>query len=234
MATVQPDTRVIPAPARALLCVLMKIEELHLRVVSQPAVELLFSIRAAVQIETFTGRKPGHGRRTAASCVMLGRALGLPSEELHDLTLAGLLHDVGLLMFDPEFLAHPDACDADGYADVQSHPRLSAELLSRFMYLAAAARAIAHHHERWDGNGYPFGLRKQFIPLESRILAIAAAHDAAQVASDTDTQLSRRLSLRIIQSLAGSRFDPALVEIFAFAVEAEEITCSNEYFLMHY
>lgn len=216
----QPTRTLIPAPVRSVLAFLKKIDELQLPPASQREMEALLSDQASVLLESFTRHNPGHGRRTAAYGVLLGRALGLSREELHDLTLAGLLHDVGLLMLDPEFLARPESWDSEDYARVQSHPRVGAELLNGFAFLTSAAHVIAHHHERWDGNGYPFGLRGGFIPLGARILAITDAYDAIQVPPETHPQLRQQIALRILKVCAGSQFDPTLVDIFVSAVQA--------------
>lgn len=214
MTLQQPDTTHFPAPVRSVLGFLKKIDELQLPPASQHEIEQMLALQAGALMESFTRHNPGHGRRTADACLLLGRALGLPPDELHDLSLAGLLHDVGLLMLDPELLARPDTWDAEDYALVQSHPRVGAELLSRFAFLASAAHMIAHHHERWDGSGYPFGFRGSFIPLGARVLAIADAFDSIQVPVETNPRIRRHIALRILKIGAGSQFDPELVEIF--------------------
>jgi HD-GYP domain-containing protein (c-di-GMP phosphodiesterase class II) len=144
----------------------------------------------------------------------------MSDEEIHDLRLAGLLHDIGLLCMDEKLLARPDLWDAAAYAHVQSHPRVGAELLRPFAFLSSAALAIAHHHERWDGSGYPYGLRGDFIPLPARILAIADAYDAIHVPADVGPSVRQQVCLRILKVGAGSQFDPTLVSIFASALEA--------------
>ena len=150
----------------------------------------------------------------------LAPTLALSDEEIHDLRLAGLLHDIGLLCVDETLLARPDLWDATAYARIQSHPRVGAELLRSFAFLSSAALAIAHHHERWDGSGYPYGLRGDFIPLSARILAIADAYDAIHVPGDAEPSVRQHICLRILKVGAGSQFDPTLVSIFASALEA--------------
>jgi HD-GYP domain-containing protein (c-di-GMP phosphodiesterase class II) len=92
--------------------------------------------------------------------------------------------------------------------------------LRPFAFLSSAALAIAHHHERWDGSGYPYGLRGDFIPLPARILAIADAYDAIHVPADVAPSLRQQICLRILNIGAGTQFDPALVSIFSSAIEA--------------
>ncbi len=218
MAIKRSDTKLIPASLRSVLDFLLKIEGLQLPPASQREMEYMLTSQASVMMESLTRHNPGHGRRTAHYCVVLGRTLGLPPDELHDLALAGLLHDIGLLMLDPEFLARRDHWDTDDYARAQSHPRAGAELLNRFAFLTSAAHVIAHHHERWDGCGYPFGLRGSFIPIGARMLAIADSFDAIQIPHEPNPDIRRHVALRILEVAAGSQFDPVLVRAFACVI----------------
>src|SRR5687767_8556530 len=119
-----------------------------------------------------------HGDRTARFAVALGTALGLEGTALIELQHAGLLHDIGKLTVPDTLLRKKEPLTADEYVLVQSHPRAGARLLESFPVLHGPAILIAHHHEHWNGSGYPFGLRGEMIPLGSRILAVADAFDA--------------------------------------------------------
>ena len=154
----------------------------------------------------------GHGERTAALAETIGSAAGLSQQDLHHLTLASLLHDIGLLTLSSD-QDPAGQLDNQSYAAIQSHPRAGAEWLEPFRFLRNASVIIAHHHERWDGSGYPYGIRGTFIPLEARILAIADAFDAIQVATMTDQKTRDRVAYRILTVAAGTQFDPELVEI---------------------
>lgn len=156
----------------------------------------------------------GHGTRTKELAQVLGTAAGLSGDALHHLTLASLLHDIGLLAL-PGNLISPDGCfDFRSYAAVQCHPRLGAQWLEPFRFLRCASVIIAHHHERWDGFGYPYGVRGVFIPLESRILAIADAFDVIEVPGIQELETRDRIAYRILKAAAGTQFDPQLVELF--------------------
>ena len=109
-------------------------------------------------IESRSPGLAGHGDRTAQYAVKLGHAVGLGPCELTDLYFASLLHDVGLLALPSELLKKDGPFSHDEYALVQSHPRLGVELLEPIPWLRQASLWIAHHHERWDGCGYPYGL----------------------------------------------------------------------------
>ena len=220
MAPQELQTLSAQAPIRSVLERLKQIDALELPPIAQRAVEERRSEEASVYMERFIQHNPGHGRRTATYCALLAEALAMSEEEIHDLRLAGLLHDIGLLCMDEQLLARADLWDAAAYAHVQSHPRVGAELLRPFAFLSSAALAIAHHHERWDGSGYPYGLRGDFIPLAARILAIADAYDAIHVPADVGPSVRQKVCLRILKVGAGSQFDPTLVSIFASALEA--------------
>lgn len=152
-----------------------------------------------------------HGERTADYAARLGKAIGLGPADLMDLHYAALLHDVGKLTLPEAILHKRGPLTADEYALVQSHPRAGAELLGGISFLHRPAVWIAHHHERWDGSGYPFGLRDRFIPFGSRILAVADAFDALTSDHLLEDGASPTALLRV---LAGSHLDPALVEAF--------------------
>jgi response regulator RpfG family c-di-GMP phosphodiesterase len=162
----------------------------------------------------------GHGRRTAALAQCLGSMAGISRESLHHLMLASLLHDIGLLAVPNRLHSQRGCLDLDSYASIQCHPRLGAQWLERFRFLRHAAVIIAHHHERWDGFGYPYGIRGTFIPLEARVLAIADAFDAVEVPSVSDPDVRDQVAYRIIKVAAGSQFDPHLVEMWPHPVQA--------------
>jgi len=166
------------------------------------------------QLLRLMGAQPdiiAHGERTASHAVRLGEALGLGPADLMDLHYAGLLHDIGKLTLPTTLIEKRGPLTADEYALVQSHPRAGAELLGGITFLHRPAVWIAHHHERWDGTGYPFGLRDRFIPFGSRILAVADTFDALTSGQLPETGASPTALLRL---LAGSQLDPALVEVF--------------------
>ena len=155
----------------------------------------------------------GHGRRTAAISTLIGQAVGLTSGELHDLTLAALLHDIGFLMLPTHLAENRDSLDPESYVAVQNHPRLGASLLEPFFFLRKTSVLIAHHHERWDGSGYPNGIRGRFIPLGSRILSIADAFDAIRIPEVSSRVTRNRIALRILRVASGIQFNPTLVPV---------------------
>ena len=192
---------------------LRKIDRLRLPLASRRDVESILVRQVGKEIDRALPWQSGHGLRTAAISLSIGQAIGLTIGELHDLKLAALLHDIGLLMLPQELIIGGNILDSESYVTVQNHPRLGASLLEPFFFLREASVLIAHHHERWDGSGYPYGIRGTFIPLGSRILAIADAYDAIKV-PDADDAVRNQVALRIILVASKTQFDPALVEVF--------------------
>jgi response regulator RpfG family c-di-GMP phosphodiesterase len=193
---------------------LRKIDQLRLPAASRRNVESILVRQVSKELDRALPWQAGHGRRTAATSLLIGRAVGLASDELHDLKLAAILHDIGLLMLPHDLAIETNMLDFDSYIAVQSHPRLGASILEPFSFLKKASILIAHHHERWDGSGYPYGIRGRFIPLGARILAIADAYDAIKV-PDADPAVRNLVALRILQVASGTQFDPALVQILS-------------------
>ena len=155
-----------------------------------------------------------HGDRTARFAVALGGALGLDGTALIELHYAGLLHDIGKLTLPLNLLHKNGPLTADEYVLVQSHPRAGARLLESFTFLHGPAVLIAHHHEHWNGSGYPFGLRGEMIPLGSRILAVTDAFDALTSGHSTRLAYDKDAALRLLQALAGSQLEPKLVSLW--------------------
>ncbi len=145
---------------------LRKIDRLRLPLASRRDVESILVRQVSKEIDRAIPWQTGHGRRTAAISLMIGQAVGLTSFELHDLKLAALLHDIGLLMLPRELTMEMNGLDSEAYVTVQSHPRLGALLLEPFFFLREVSVLIAYHHERWDGSGYPYGIREDSSPLD--------------------------------------------------------------------
>lgn len=191
---------------------LRKIDCLRLPLASRRDVESILVRQVGKEIDRALPWQAGHGRRTAAISLLIGQAVGLTTSELHDLKLAAFLHDIGLLMLPHHLTNGVNLLDSESYITVQNHPRLGASLLEPFFFLREATVLIAHHHEQWDGSGYPYGIRGQFIPRGSRILSIADAFDAIRIPEVSNPVARNKISLRIIQVAAGTQFDPELVD----------------------
>ena len=178
---------------------------------------------------TIEARDPytyGHSRKVSYYAVTIAEALGLPSEKVAIVSAAALLHDIGKVGIPDEVLNKPRELDAEEWELIKSHPKLSATIVGHVPSLTPCLPAILHHQERWDGTGYPSGLKGEFIPLEARILSVADAFDAMTSPRPYRGPMSYREALEELKRCSGSQFDPKLVEAFlpiALATAPEEL-----------
>lgn len=192
---------------------LRKIDRLHLPQASRRDLEGILVRQVTKEIDRALPWQAGHGQGTEIVALRIGQAMNPDADFLHQLKLAALLHDIGILMLPPHLQTGRDTRDPDSYVAIQNHPRLGATLLEPFSFLRDATIMIAHHHEHWDGSGYPYGIRGQFIPLGARILAVADAFEAIQVPQVRDRSLRDHIALRILRVASGTQFDPLVVDI---------------------
>jgi diguanylate cyclase (GGDEF)-like protein len=160
----------------------------------------------------------GHSQQVTHYAVMLATRMGLPAQQIEDIRNASLLHDLGKLGISEKILRKPGPLTRDEFATIHAHPVLGAEILAASQALAPLVPVVRHHHERYDGKGYPDRLPGEMIPLEARILAMADAVEA--MASDRPYRraLSYEEIIGDIQRNTGTQFDPlvagAMLEIF--------------------
>lgn len=206
-----------PAALR-IQALLQKIDRLRLPESSRRDVESILVRQISEDIDRMLPWQAGHGKRTAIVALRIGQAVQFDPDAMHHLKLACLLHDIGILMLPTHLRTDRSPLDSDSYVTLQNHPRLGATLLEPFPFLRQATTLIAHHHERWDGSGYPYGIRGELIPLGARILSIADAFDAMQIPGISDYAVRNTIALRILHIASGTQFDPTLVRIFIKAM----------------
>ena len=163
----------------------------------------------------------GHSERVTIYAGMIGRQLGLPTEELETLRLASLLHDVGKIGTCDALLDKPERLTPEEYEQVKRHPEKGEEILRPIERLRGILPIIRHHHERFDGRGYPDGLSGEEIPLMARILAVADTYDSMTSQRPYRKTPGRRKGLQELRDCAGTQFDPAVVDAFVRAFGQE-------------
>ena len=157
----------------------------------------------------------GHCERVAKNAKVLGRAIGLQNPQLDTLYWAGLLHDLGKIAIPESILLKEGKLNDLEYAEIKRHPSYGADLLSSIaLEFRDIAVAVRHHHERWDGLGYPKGLGKEDIPLLSRIISISDVFEALTSQRPYRQPVSPREALAYLREGSGSHFDPALIQAF--------------------
>ncbi|MDP2760030.1 MAG: HD-GYP domain-containing protein [Sideroxyarcus sp.] len=158
--------------------------------------------------DAYTG---GHGRRVASYAHAIAGALGLPHEQVNSVREAASLHDIGKIGIPDAILTKPGKLTAEEFDIIKQHPALGAGIVESIPLLARHAPAVRHHHERFDGSGYPDGLRGSDIPLAARIIAVADAFDAMSSNRSYRSGVSADRALNEITKDAGSHFDPRVV-----------------------
>jgi hypothetical protein len=156
----------------------------------------------------------GHSERVTQYALALGKQLGLSSSELEKLKVASLLHDVGKIGVADEVLRKPRELTKGEFAEMKEHPVVGESILARSSYLKEIAHYVRHHHECYDGSGYPDGLKGKEIPIISRIIAVADAYDALtqdRVYRKASTPETARMELL---KYGFSKFDPEVLGAF--------------------
>ena len=156
----------------------------------------------------------GHSRRVSLLCRMLAEALGLSATQVRRAELAGLVHDVGKVALPSRILRKPGPLTRQEYAQVRRHPQIGCRLLRGWLGMKSVLGAVRHHHERWDGLGYPKGLRGDRIPRLARIVAIADAYDAMVSDRPYRVALSHEQAFAELRRGRGTHFDPEMVPVF--------------------
>lgn len=160
------------------------------------------------QSESFVG----HSQRVRQYAELVGQKLGLSYGQMKVLLSAATLHDVGRIGIDNVILNKPGKLTEEEYAKVKQHPLHSEHMLSSIEFLQKVRKIVRHHHERWDGKGYPDNLRGNEIPLESRILAVVDAYEAMTQPRPYREKMTPEEALKNIEELSGKQFDPRVVE----------------------
>ena len=156
----------------------------------------------------------GHSRQVTRYAVQLARKMGLDDHRVEMIHKSGLVHDIGKLGISENILLKPGKLSKNEYDIVKEHVNLSAEILNTSKSLSTLIPYVRHHHERYDGSGYPDHLKGEEIPLEARILSVADAVEA--MASDRPYRRAHNLKQIIdeLQKNAGTQFDPTVVQAF--------------------
>jgi putative nucleotidyltransferase with HDIG domain len=172
----------------------------------------------------------GHSRRVQRLALAIGRELDLSQAELDLLGHAALFHDIGKLAIPDAILMKPARLDTEEWRLMRRHADEGARIIDRLGFLADAVPAIRHHHERFDGSGYPEGLRGEEIPLGARIIHVADALDSMLTSRIYRPALSEREALAELRTGAGKQFCPRCVRALEQVLEVAQIDDRHELF----
>jgi diguanylate cyclase (GGDEF)-like protein len=162
----------------------------------------------------------GHSRKVSDYSVAVAEALNLSQDRIATIRAAGLLHDIGKVGIPDSILNKKGALNKEEWEAVRVHPELGVEILKYITDLVSCLPAILHHHEHYNGKGYPSGLQGGSIPIGARILAIADSYDAMTSSRPYREQLSSQQALNELKRCAGTQFDPELVDTFCKIIES--------------
>lgn len=166
----------------------------------------------------------GHSMRVTLYSLALAKALNLNDELLEEIETAGLLHDIGKIAIPEKILLKQGKLTDEEYEVIKSHPELGEKLVNGIEKLKLISNWLKSHHERYDGKGYPDGLKGEEIPISSRIIAIADTYDAMTSDRSYRAALSHQVAMDEVQRCSGSQFDPKLAELFiSISAEIEAI-----------
>ncbi len=167
-------------------------------------------------VEIRQGNLGGHGKRVADLARKVAVRMGLREQEINDITVAGLLHDIGKIGWTDEMIEKPANVEytVDERQLAMKHPAIAEKVLMDLDNMKGAAKYIRHHHERFNGQGYPDRLEGVDIPIGARILAVVDDFDELQIGSSGQRRRSQDDAAKLIRDGSGARYDPAVVKVF--------------------
>src|SRR5205814_5134223 len=168
----------------------------------------------AIAIDAKDQTTHGHVRRTQIYALELGKLLNVNETELLALRAGALLHDIGKLAVPEYILNKPGKLTAAEFDKMKIHPTVGGDILKRVNFPYPVEDIVRYHHEKWDGSGYPRGLRENNINLVTRIISVVDFYDATRCDRPYRKGMKREDSLALLQKMSGSSFDPRVVGLF--------------------
>lgn len=172
-------------------------------------------------IEAKDSYTSGHASRVAEYSVKLAKALNLSDKKIENVKTAALLHDIGKIGIDDSILKKPEKLSVEEYAMIKKHPVIGAEILKDVDFLRKVVKIIKYHHERYDGKGYPDGLKGKEIPIEAYVLSLADVYDAMTTDRPYRPALTKVQALKEIEDNAGTQFEPRAAQAFVQLLKKE-------------
>lgn len=170
------------------------------------------SLKASLEEKTMETNE--HAKRIQKYTFALGKKIGITDAQMDELSLAAMFHDIGKIGVPDSILLKPGALEDDEWEVMKKHCEIGFNILSASGNMSSVAKYVMHHHERWDGSGYPSGLVGEEIPLLSRIICIADAYDVMTTDRVYSRSMSPQEAIEELKRCKGTQFDPELVDVF--------------------
>ena len=173
----------------------------------------------------------GHSMRVAWFSLVTGRELGLTDEDMHELELSAIFHDIGKIGTPDAVLNKPSRLSEEEFHVMKQHPEQTYQILKDFTHFEKIAMNARFHHERFDGKGYPLGLKGEDIPVAARIILIADTFDAMTSTRPYRKGLPYEVAFEELIQFSGTQFDPKLVRMFVEGMRKEALKGEEEFFI---
>lgn len=208
-------------------CYLEREIESKIKVNKQAYLDIISAFASSIEMrDPYTG---GHSRRVSKIAYMIGKEMNLSDPTLEDLRIGGILHDIGKIGISDNILKKTDKLTKEEFNEIAEHPKIGYILIKQISSLKSVLPCILFHQERYDGTGYPQGLKGKDIPMEGRIMAMADAFEAMTSDRPYRKALSYDMAYKEIITNAGKQFDPDIVKIFVKLWNTQKIKkiCRN-------
>ncbi len=187
---------------------------------NQSLAEAIFAFAKTIDIKDhYTGE---HVEKTVHYAAEISRQMDLPVEERERVRQAAILHDLGKIGISERILLKKKGLTPKEYDEIKKHPQIGADILRPIHFFHAIIPFILHHHERWDGKGYPYGLKGEEIPLGARIIALADTYEALTADRRYRKACSQKEAIVTIKKVSGTQFDPEIVKAFLEIIKKEK------------
>lgn len=161
-----------------------------------------------------SNRESLHSKRVSEICQIIASEMHLDKDEEGQIRIAGLVHDIGKIGIDEKILNKTGKLSDDEMTDIKKHPEIGWRILNSINEFSELANYVIAHHEKWDGSGYPKGLKGEEIPLQARIITVADAYDAMTSERSYRKSLSKEKVIEELEKCSGTQFDPQIIDIF--------------------
>ncbi|MFH1460204.1 MAG: PAS domain S-box protein [Candidatus Omnitrophota bacterium] len=187
---------------------------------NQSLVEAIFAFAKTIEIKDHcTGE---HVEKTVHYATEIAMSFDLSEDEIERIRQAAILHDLGKIGISEKILRKKTKLTKKEYEEIKTHPQVGADILRPIHFFHSIIPFILHHHEHWDGKGYPFGLKGEEIPLGARIIAVADTFEAITSDRYYRKAASVQTAIKIIKEVSGTQFDPKIVEVFLQVIQKEQ------------